>query len=153
MNLLQQEQSADTLGDKEISLSEVIALFVEHRLLIALTTVVVLLLGVAYAFIGTPMYKADVMIQVDSDAGSDTLNDKRGDLASLFQNKAATDAEIQLIRSRMVVEETVRSLHLELTFRRSRTQFGVNFVASLVGEMRPRAAGLHEQLAPKIRLW
>jgi ABC-type sulfate/molybdate transport systems ATPase subunit len=40
-----------------------------------------------------------------------------------------------------------------LTFRRSRTQFGVNFVASLVGEMRPRAAGLHEQLAPKIRLW
>jgi hypothetical protein len=29
----------------------------------------------------------------------------------------------------------------ELTFRRSRTQFGVNFVASLVGKMRLRPAG------------
>jgi predicted porin len=28
-----------------------------------------------------------------------------------------------------------------LTFRRSRTQFGVNFVASLVGKMRLRPAG------------
>jgi hypothetical protein len=31
--------------------------------------------------------------------------------------------------------------HAELTFRRSRTQFGVNFVASLVGEMRLWPAG------------
>lgn len=112
MKLLDRERSADALGEKEITLSEVIALLSENRLLIALTTAAMLFLGIAYAFFGTPLYKADVMIQVDSNPGSDTLNDKLGDLASLFQSKASTDAEIELIRSRMVVEETVRSLQL-----------------------------------------
>ncbi len=114
MKLLNQERSADVLGSKEIALSEVIVLLMESRLLIVLTTVAILLAGIAYAFIGTPMYKADVMIQIDSDAGRDALNDKLGDLASLFQNKATTDAEIELIRSRLVVEEAVRSLHLDV---------------------------------------
>jgi hypothetical protein len=36
---------------------------------------------------------------------------------------------------------TIRSLTTCLTFRRSRTQFGVNFVASRAGEMRMRPAG------------
>ncbi|PRX33291.1 tyrosine-protein kinase Etk/Wzc [Paraburkholderia sp. BL18I3N2] len=114
MKLLDRERSADALGEKEITLSEVIALLSENRLLIALTTAAMLFLGIAYAFLGTPLYKADVMIQVDSNSGSDTLNDKLGDLASLFQSKASTDAEIELIRSRMVVEETVRSLQLDV---------------------------------------
>ncbi|REE23892.1 tyrosine-protein kinase Etk/Wzc [Paraburkholderia sp. BL27I4N3] len=114
MKLLDRERSADALGEKEITLSEVFALLSENRLLIVLTTAAMLFLGITYAFFGTPLYKADVMIQVDSDPGSDTLNDKLGDLASLFQSKASTDAEIELIRSRMVVEETVRSLHLDV---------------------------------------
>ncbi|MFM0552063.1 polysaccharide biosynthesis tyrosine autokinase [Paraburkholderia sediminicola] len=114
MKLLDQERSTDALGEKEITLSDVIALLGEHRFLIALTTAAMLFLGVAYAFVGTPLYEANVMIQVDSDPGNDTLNDKLGDLASLFQNKASTDAEIELIRSRMVVEEAVRSLHLDV---------------------------------------
>lgn len=114
MKLLDRERSADALGEKEITLSEVIALLSENRLLIALTTAAMLFLGIAYAFFGTPLYKADVTIQVDSNSGSDTLNDKLGELASLFQSKASTDAEIELIRSRMVVEETVRSLQLDV---------------------------------------
>lgn len=114
MKLLDRERSADALSEKEITLSDVIALLGENRLLIALTTAAMLFLGVAYAFFATPLYKADVMIQVDSDPGSDTLNDKLGDLASLFQSKASTEAEIELIRSRRVVEETVRSLHLDV---------------------------------------
>ncbi|WP_434113581.1 polysaccharide biosynthesis tyrosine autokinase [Paraburkholderia caffeinilytica] len=114
MKLLHQERSPGTPGDKEIALSEVMALLVENRFLIAVTTAVVLLLGVAYAFIGTPMYKADVMIQIDDDASSGTLNDKLGDLASMFQSKATAEAEIELIRSRMVIEETVRGLHLDV---------------------------------------
>ncbi|MFM0295713.1 Wzz/FepE/Etk N-terminal domain-containing protein [Paraburkholderia sp. RL17-380-BIE-A] len=114
MKLLDRERSADALSEKEITLSDVIALLGENRLLIALTTAAMLFLGVAYAFFATPLYKADVMIQVDSDPGSDTLNDKLGDLASLFQSKVSTDAEIELIRSRRVAEETVRSLHLDV---------------------------------------
>jgi Hydantoinase B/oxoprolinase len=49
----------------------------------------------------------------------------------------ANEMQSTLLRSSFspVVKEA-----LDLTFRRSRTQFGVNFVASLAGEMRLRAA-------------
>lgn len=114
MKLLHQERSVDVPGNKEIGLSEVAALLFENRFLIAMTTAAALLLGVIYAFIGTPIYKADVMIQVDDGGNSGTLNNKLGDLASLFQNKATADAEMELIRSRMVVEEAVRDLRLDV---------------------------------------
>ncbi|OAJ53136.1 protein tyrosine kinase [Paraburkholderia ginsengiterrae] len=114
MKLLHQELSGQAPGDKDIALSDLVALFVDSRRLIALVVTIALMSGMAYAFLSTPMYRADAMIQVDSDAGSSTLNDKLGDLASLFQDKASTDAEIELIRSRKVVEEAVRSLRLDV---------------------------------------
>jgi tyrosine-protein kinase Etk/Wzc len=114
MKLLHHERLGHAPGDKEIALSDAVALLIDNRALIALIVAVATFIGVAYAFISTPMYRADVMIQVDSDADSGTLNAKLGDLASLFQSKASTDAEIELIRSRTVVEEAVRSLHLDV---------------------------------------
>ncbi|ASW02731.1 polysaccharide biosynthesis tyrosine autokinase [Paraburkholderia aromaticivorans] len=133
MKLLDQERSADAPGEKEITLADVIALLGENRLLIALTTAAMLLLGAAYAFVATPLYRADVMIQVDSAPANDTLNDKLGDLASLFQSKASTDAEIELIRSRSVVEETVRSLHLDV----KATPYRLPLIGALVARYVP----------------
>lgn len=117
MNLLKQSRAADASADDEIDLSEIIAVMRENRLLIALVTAVTLIVGIAYALLATPVYRADVLIQVDDDSGSGNINAKLGDLASLFQNKATADAEIELIRSRMVVGETVRSLHLDVGVR------------------------------------
>lgn len=114
MNMLKQSRTADTPADDEIDLSEIIAVIRENRLLIALVTLAMLALGVAYAFLGTPIYRADALIQVDDDSGAGNINDKLGDLAALFQNKATADAEIELIRSRMVVSETVSDLHLDV---------------------------------------
>lgn len=114
MNLLKQNRLVDSSTDDEIDLSEVIAVIRENRLLIALVTAGMLILGIAYAFFATPVYRADAMIQVDDDSGAGSINDKLGDLASLFDNKATADAEIELIRSRMVVDQAVRELHLDI---------------------------------------
>jgi tyrosine-protein kinase Etk/Wzc len=114
MNLLKQVRWDDTSSEDEINLSEVFAVLRESRSLIAGVTAFVLAVGVVYAFLGTPVYRADAMIQVDSDAGAGSLNDKLGDLASLFQTKATADAEIELIGSRTVVGETVQRLHLDI---------------------------------------
>ncbi|MDI7065545.1 Wzz/FepE/Etk N-terminal domain-containing protein, partial [Klebsiella pneumoniae] len=114
MNLLKQSRAADASADDEIDLSEIIAVIRENRLLIALVTAGMLILGIAYAFFETPVYRADAMIQVDDDSGAGNINDKLGDLASLFQNKATADAEIELIRSRMVASEAVSRLHLDI---------------------------------------
>ena len=59
------------------------------------------------------MYRADATVQVDDDTGA--LNDKLGDLAEMFSGKSTADAEIELIRSRGVVDDTVRQLHLDIT--------------------------------------
>jgi tyrosine-protein kinase Etk/Wzc len=114
MNLLKQVHWDDTSSEDEINLSEVLGVLRENRSLIAVVTAVVLAIGVVYAFLGTPVYRADAMIQVDSDPGGASLNDKLGDLATLFQTKATADAEIQLIGSRMVVSDAVQRLHLDI---------------------------------------
>ncbi len=59
MNLLKQSRAADASADDEIDLSEIIAVIRENRLLIALVTAGMLILGVAYAFFETPVYRAD----------------------------------------------------------------------------------------------
>ncbi|WGS53980.1 polysaccharide biosynthesis tyrosine autokinase [Paraburkholderia sp. D15] len=98
--------------DDEIDLSEVTSVLIENRTLIAAITATVLALGVGYAFLGTPVYRADATVQVDDDTGA--LNDKLGDLAQIFSGKGTADAEIELIRSRSVVDDTVRQLHLDI---------------------------------------
>ncbi|MCG5072827.1 polysaccharide biosynthesis tyrosine autokinase [Paraburkholderia tagetis] len=114
MTLLKQTHSAEQADDDEIDLSEVFNVLREGWQQIAIIAVCVLLLGTTYAFLAAPVYRADAIIQVDDDSGTGSINDKLGDLASLFQNKATADAEIELIRSRMVVGETVSGLHLDV---------------------------------------
>ncbi|MFC0396825.1 polysaccharide biosynthesis tyrosine autokinase [Paraburkholderia rhizosphaerae] len=99
----------------EIDLSMVAAVVRENALLIALVTVAVLLLGVTYAFVAAPKYRADAIVQVDD--STSLLNEKLGDLAALFDSKGTAEAEIELIRSRQVVDYAVRTLHLEIDAR------------------------------------
>lgn len=115
MTLLKQNRSAEQADDDEIDLSEIFGALRESWKQIAIVMVCVLLLGAIYAVLGTPVYRADAMIQVDDDSGTGSINDKLGDLASLFQSKATADAEIELIRSRLVVGETVSRLHLDIS--------------------------------------
>ena len=115
MTLLKQNRSAEQADDDEIDLSEVFNILRESWQLIAIAAACVLFLGTAYAVLGTPVYRADAIIQVDDDSGTSSINDKLGELASLFQNKATADAEIELIRSRMVVGETVNRLHWDVS--------------------------------------
>ncbi|CAB3751940.1 polysaccharide biosynthesis tyrosine autokinase [Paraburkholderia humisilvae] len=112
----QTHYSSDAHGaPDEVDLSMVAAVVRENAVLIALITAATLLLGVAYAFIAPPKYRADAMVQVDD--STSLVNDKLGDLAALFDGKATTEAEIELIRSRQVVDYAVRTLHLEIDAR------------------------------------
>ncbi|QGZ55560.1 polysaccharide biosynthesis tyrosine autokinase [Paraburkholderia acidiphila] len=117
MTLLKKNPPSNTADDDEIDLSELFAVLRESLSLIGIVTAIVFLLGALYAFLGTPVYRADAVIQVDDDSGVGSINDKLGDLASLFQTKATADAEIELIRSRMVVGDTVDRLHVDIDAR------------------------------------
>ncbi|MEX3979644.1 polysaccharide biosynthesis tyrosine autokinase [Paraburkholderia sp. EG287A] len=117
MTLLKKNPQSHTADDDEIDLSELFAVLRENLSLIGIVTAIVFVLGALYAFLGTPVYRADAVIQVDDDSGMGSINDKLGDLATLFQSKATADAEIELIRSRTVVGETVDRLHVDIDAR------------------------------------
>lgn len=113
MATLNQNGFTDTSNGDEIHLSDYLAIVVESWRLIVAIAATVLLAGVLYAVIARPVYRADVLIQVEDSANS--AKDALGDLASIFDTKQTAAAEIELIRSRLVVGKTVRTLHLDIS--------------------------------------
>lgn len=83
--------------------------------LIALTVIVALVLGVGYAFVATPVYQADAMIQVEDSESTAKAKETLGELASIFNKSGTTAAEMELIRSDLVIEQAVQQLHLDIS--------------------------------------
>ncbi|MGB2079144.1 MAG: polysaccharide biosynthesis tyrosine autokinase, partial [Vibrio sp.] len=75
-------------------------------------TFVFAVLGVSYALLATPIYKTDALIQVEQkSSGMPALNT---DMADLFATESPATTEIEIIKSRMVLGETVDNLHLTI---------------------------------------
>jgi len=98
--------------DDEIDLLSLLDVVLESRWLIASVTAAVLVLGGAYAFLSRPVYEANSLIQVeDSKPGAAGA---LGDAASLFDIKSPATAEIEILRSRLVVGKSVDDLQLHV---------------------------------------
>jgi tyrosine-protein kinase Etk/Wzc len=83
--------------------------------LIVTTTVLALVLGVGYALVATPVYQADAMIQVEDSEATAKARETLGELASFFNKSGTTAAEMELIRSDLVIEQAVQQLHLDIS--------------------------------------
>ncbi|MFM0013575.1 polysaccharide biosynthesis tyrosine autokinase [Paraburkholderia sediminicola] len=81
---------------------------------IAATTLVALALGLAYAFVATPVYQADAMIQVEDSESSSKAKEVLGELAAIFNKGGTTAAEMELIRSDLVIGQAVQQQHLDI---------------------------------------
>ncbi len=103
--------SNDLSSDSKYNLSEILAILVDNKWLIALTTGVLLALGVVKALTDTPIYKADAMLQVQ--ATSSTLSSFEPGEA-VVKNEIPVTAEIELINSRTVLGKAIKSLNLDL---------------------------------------
>lgn len=99
--------------EDEIDLVHYLDVLLASRWLIASIAGVVLALGVAYAFLARPVYQADILVQVEDNPNS--AKSLLGDVSSLFDVKAEATAEIEIIRSRMVVGKAVDNLHLYIS--------------------------------------
>ena len=86
---------------EELDLLRLLGTLVDARWLIACTTVLALLAGGAYAFLSPPVYEANTLIQVEENApGAEAA---LVDAASLFDVRSPASAEMEILRSRMVV--------------------------------------------------
>ncbi|WP_144138168.1 polysaccharide biosynthesis tyrosine autokinase [Paraburkholderia sp. BCC1884] len=83
--------------------------------LIGATTAVALVLGVGYAYVATPVYQADAMIQVEDSESTAKAKETLGELASIFNKSGTTAAEMELIHSDLVIAQAVQQLHLDIS--------------------------------------
>ena len=101
-------------NDNKVDLGEIIAMLIDSKWFIALITGIVLAIGTAIAFIGSPVYKTDAMLQVE--AQSQPLRNL--DPAAVLQkSEIPVMAEVELISSRMVLGEAIRHLDLDIIAR------------------------------------
>ncbi|OGB51845.1 MAG: tyrosine protein kinase [Burkholderiales bacterium RIFOXYD12_FULL_59_19] len=101
--------------EDSINLLDLLDVVLDQRWVIAGVTVLVMALGGAYAYMATPIYEANTLIQVeDSKNGAAGF---LGDAGSLFDIKSPSTAEIEILRSRLVVGQAVDNLKLNLDIR------------------------------------
>ncbi|WP_321963022.1 polysaccharide biosynthesis tyrosine autokinase [Paraburkholderia sp. J7] len=103
------KNSAQTDGTE---LVEVLDLLFENRWLIATITCIAVLLGATYAILAEPVYRADILVQVQDPTGATAAQGLLGDVSSIFDVKSSAAAETQILASRLVVSRTVDNLNL-----------------------------------------
>ncbi|MCG8706896.1 tyrosine-protein kinase Wzc [Brenneria sp. 4F2] len=102
-------KASETTSD-EIDLGRLLGTLLDNRWLIIGVTAVFAIIGILYATLATPIYRADALIQVEQNAGNKLLSD----ISSMLPDaKPKSDTEIELIKSRMVMGKTIRDLSLD----------------------------------------
>ncbi|RRD91134.1 polysaccharide biosynthesis tyrosine autokinase [Conchiformibius steedae] len=98
------------IEDDEIDLRELFSAIWFYKWPILLTTILFGLGGVIYALTATPVYQADAMLEV-----SGNKNQVLGELSDLLaDNRTPADTEIELIKSRLVLGQTIKQLGLNI---------------------------------------
>lgn len=93
--------------DDSINLGMYLDLLFDNRWLITIVALVVALLGATYAFMATPVYEANILVQVeDSSSSSKSV---LGDLSGAFDMKTGASAEMEILRSRFVITRAVKN--------------------------------------------
>ncbi|HZZ86323.1 MAG TPA: polysaccharide biosynthesis tyrosine autokinase [Anaeromyxobacteraceae bacterium] len=99
---------------EEVSLQEYLGTLVEARWLILAVAAAALLAGLLFVKFATPVYRSDVLVQVEEKksaiAGLEGLSD-------MFPGESPADTEIEILRSRAVVGAVVDQLHLDVESR------------------------------------
>lgn len=83
----------------------------DSRWLIGGITALITFLAVLYALVAKPVYEADLTIHVEEESPNASKN-ILSEASSLFETKKAAIAEMELLRSRMVVSRAVDNLQL-----------------------------------------
>jgi len=117
MASMKQDTHGDSMHGDNVSISDYFRVLSDSWRLVCMVALGILALGAFYGALNPPMYRTDALIQIGSQNSSSSDAEALGRLASIFDSKvkAGADTEMELIRSRLVVGETVRQLHLEIS--------------------------------------
>ena len=103
--------SPSVSGNDEIDIGRLVGTVVEAKWWVIGITALFAALAIVYALFATPIYSADALVRIEQNQGSALVQDISNALTS---KPPASEAEIQMITSRMVLGKTVEDLGLDI---------------------------------------
>ena len=94
----------------EIDLAKLFGILLDSKWLIIFITCLFAVTGVFYALLATPIYKADALIQVEQKSSG--MSALVGDVGDIFSSESSVTTEIEILKSRMILSQTVDELNL-----------------------------------------
>ncbi|ANQ15906.1 polysaccharide biosynthesis tyrosine autokinase [Vibrio natriegens] len=110
MTTPQQRPSAEAASDV-VDLGKLFSILLDAKWTILVTTFLFAVGGVAVALLSTPVYKADSLLQIES-KNSGGIGSLVGDMGELFAQESSATTEIEIIKSRMILGDTVDKFNL-----------------------------------------
>jgi len=114
--MMQQNQQrmeySDVNQEDEIDLTQYLDALLDGKWLILLMVLCFFLMASVYAKLSTPIYQADALIQVEKKSPS--LGGSTDLMSLMGQGDASSSTEIEIIRSRSVLQKVVEQLHLNV---------------------------------------
>ncbi|MBY8035687.1 polysaccharide biosynthesis tyrosine autokinase [Vibrio fluvialis] len=98
-------------SNEEIDLLRIFGIIMDAKILIIIVTFLFLIFGIAFALLSTPIYKADALIQIEQKS-SGGISAMVGDMGDVFASESSSNTEIELIKSRMILGDTVDNFNL-----------------------------------------
>jgi tyrosine-protein kinase Etk/Wzc len=98
---------------REFGLKGFVNILYDSRRLIGLATLLATALALGYALVATPVYEASLTIHVEEDSPNASKN-ILSEMSSLFETRKTASAEMELLRSRMVISNAVDNLQLTI---------------------------------------
>jgi tyrosine-protein kinase Etk/Wzc len=114
MKVKNQASAVTAETDNEIELTSILETLGRHWKMIAATVAVVFSLGVVYAFFSAPIYQAGMLVKVDDSSAAPQADprDMVRTAATMFDQRATAEGEIQVIGSKFVIGPVVDALKL-----------------------------------------
>ncbi|MFQ2504833.1 polysaccharide biosynthesis tyrosine autokinase [Aeromonas caviae] len=141
-------QNSAAVENDEIDLGRLLGYLIDGRWWIVCITGFFMMMGVAYALLATPVFKANALLQVEKKASGTAL---LGDMADVLGGEQAdAAAEIELLTSRMVLGRTVQELHLDTVVIPDFFPLVGRGVSRLMGQPYPKMAVSRFEVAPEL---
>jgi tyrosine-protein kinase Etk/Wzc len=132
-----QASAETTASDTEIDFASIIETLGRRWKMIAVTVAVVLVMGAGYAFFSSPVYRAGMLVKVDdtSVAPPPDPRDMVRSAASMFDQKATAEGEMQILASKFVLAPVVDALKLYIQAAPHRFPLIGNWIARRTDEI------------------
>ena len=111
--------------DDDIDFGYLFGLLLDNKWLIIGTALLALVLGGLYGMFATPIYKGDTLLQIEKkSSGVPGLSE----LNQIFEQEPSATAEIEILRSRMVLGEVIEQLKMNIQVMPDRPPYMGRFV-------------------------